>query len=136
MNKIVCFWSTIGIESVYWKKPTVLVGPAMYVFDDICYRPADKEDLMIMLASDLQPKFNESVYRFGAYFLDKSPLLISDKNIDYQSTPKKFMGVAYHSTPFISYIINEKITSFIMGVGRCLLGSRLFNRFTVPVKEA
>ena len=50
--------------------------------------------------------------------------ICSDKNIDYQSTPKKFMGVAYHSTPFISYIINEKITAFIMGVGRFFLDER------------
>lgn len=136
MNKVVCFWSTMGIESVYWGVPTILVGPAMYVYDDICYRPADKEDLLTLLATDLQPKFNESVYRFGAYFLDKTPLLIPEKHIDYQPTPKKFFNFSYHSTPFISFIGNERFTSFIMGVGKFLLGNRLFNRFAVPVKEA
>ncbi len=136
MNKVVCFWSTMGIESVYWRVPTVLVGPAMYVFDDICYRPENKEDLMSMLATDLKPKFNELVYRDGAYYLDKSPLVVPDKNIDYQSTQKKFLGVDYHSAPFISYIINDRATAFIIGVGRYVLGSRLFKRFTVPTKEA
>jgi len=136
MDKVVCFGSTMGIESSYWKVPTILLGPAMYYYEDICYKPNSKEELLSMLVSDLKPKFNKIIYRFGAYYLNKSPLVISNKNIDFQLTSRKLFGLSYHSTPYISFFINDKITALFIGIGRYLFGKRLFNRYVVPVKEA
>lgn len=136
MDKIVCFGSTMGMESSYWKVPTINLGPAMYSYDDICYEPNDNDDLLRLLVTPLEAKFNDNLYKYGAYSLDKSPLFVSDKNLDYQLTEKKFMGYTYHIAPFISYIINDKVTGFIMAVRRYLLGRKKNNKYQVPLKEA
>ena len=46
------------------------------------------------------------------------------------------MGSTYHVAPFISFIINDKVTAFVMAVRRYLLGRNKNNKFQVPLKEA
>jgi hypothetical protein len=43
-GKVIVFGTTVGIESVYWGKPVILLGPAFYRNLDCCYVPnSDKE---------------------------------------------------------------------------------------------
>jgi hypothetical protein len=135
MDKIIVFGSTMGIESVYWGKPVILLGPALYSFDDTCYIPKDKNDLDLLLTAKLKPKFNELVLRYGAFEMNQDPVFLEEKAIDFQMHRHKFI-LPYHSSPFLNFWGGEKLTGFICATIRYILGTKLFNRYTIPVKEA
>lgn len=52
-EKVISFGSTIGIEAVYWGKPSILIGPA--VFEDLAcvHQPESKEELLRMIEDPL-----------------------------------------------------------------------------------
>lgn len=135
MNKIVGFGSTMGIESVYWGKPVINLGPALYSYDDICYEPKDLADFDRLLTADLQPKYNDSVIKYGAFSMNQEPVVIETKNIDFQHKTHSIFGMQFFSAPYISFLINERITSVFVAAGRLFFGSKLFTRFTIPLDE-
>lgn len=135
MNKIVGFGSTMGIESVYWGKPVINLGPALYSYDDICYEPKDLADFDRLLTSELKPKYNDAVIKYGAFSMNQEPVVVENKNIDFQLTGHSFLGLKYNSTPYISFFINSSVTAFYMAAGRFVFGSPLFTRFEIPLEE-
>lgn len=135
MNKIVGFGSTMGIESIYWGKPVINLGPALYSYDDICYEPKDLQEFDHLLVADLKPKYNDAVIKYGAFSMNQEPVVVPDKNINYQLTKHKFLGMEYNSTPYISFLFNAGVTAFYIASGRFIFGSSPFTRYEVPLEE-
>ena len=53
---VVVFGSTVGVESVFWNKPAVLLAGSNYYKLDCCYIPQNANEVIRLLLSDLQPK--------------------------------------------------------------------------------
>jgi hypothetical protein len=64
-EKIITFGSTIGVESAYWGKPSILAGRATYEYFDCVYKPKSHEELVILLEKDLPPLPADSALKFG-----------------------------------------------------------------------
>ncbi len=47
-DMVVSFASTIGIEAVYWGKPSVLLGSFFYQNLDVAYRPTTHEEALVV----------------------------------------------------------------------------------------
>ena len=135
MDKVVCFNSTMGMESVYWRIPTICLSAAMYYYDDVCYIPKDKEDVIELLRKPLEPLFNDNVYKYGAWILDGSPLVIEKKNVSYEPINVKFMGLDYPVHGYLRFLINPRITAFYLAAGRYIRGKKPFCRYEIPLKE-
>lgn len=135
-EKIVCFGSTMGVESSFWGKPAILLGPSFYYYDDVVYIPKTKEKLLEMLKEELKPKGNINMIKFGAYILDNTPVHLPMRNLDCQEIHRKFVGLNYRGSKFINIWINEKVTSFIIAFCRNVLGRAVFNRYSIPTTEA
>ncbi len=135
VDKVISFGSTTGIEAAYWGKPSILMGPSFYYYDEICYVPKNKEEILGLLRSELKPKYNMNLLKYGAYILDSNPVVIPDKNIDCISNPHSFLGVKYHTSPFINFAGGERLTGFIIATCRKVLGSKIFSKYTVPLEE-
>lgn len=134
-EKILCFGSTMGVESAFWGKPALLLGPSYYYYDDVVYIPKTKEELMEMLKADLMPKGNINLIKFGAYILDNTPVHLPMKNIDCEVIIKQFMGIRYHSSKFIDFLLNEPLTGFCLALVRKITSSSLFTKYTIPLGE-
>ena len=52
-EKIITFGSTMGIESVFWGKPSILVGRALYEDVKGCYIPKDRDELIELINKKL-----------------------------------------------------------------------------------
>lgn len=135
MNIIICFGSTMGIESTYWGKPAILLGPSFYYFDDLCYVPQTRIELLELLTKDLKCKKNDEILKIGAYTLDKSPLFIESEYIDYNPKKRIFLGRKYFNCPFMKFIINEKITAFVIAMIRFAVDNKLFYKYSLPLIE-
>lgn len=64
---VLTFGSTIGMEAVFWGKPSILLGPTMYDGLGGTYRPAAVEELRALLSSTLEPLDREAALMFGYY---------------------------------------------------------------------
>ncbi len=61
------FGSTVGIEAVYWGKPSILAGRSSYRNLGGTYNPGSHEDLMELLAKQLPPKNKTAAMMYGYY---------------------------------------------------------------------
>jgi len=86
-EKVIVFGSTIGIEAVYWGKPTILLGESQYKGSEACYIPKSKSDLFQLIRKYLSPKNIEPAIKYGYFLLNdtrEKPEFI-DFNYSYRS---------------------------------------------------
>jgi hypothetical protein len=70
-EKTLTFGSTVGIEAVYWGKPSILGGAGFYQDLGGTYNPSTHEELIEMLLADLPPRPKEPALKYGYYELLK-----------------------------------------------------------------
>ena len=70
-EKVLTFGSTMGIEAVYWGKPSILAGPATYQNLGGTYNPNNHEELLELLLADLPPRPKEAALKYGFHELRK-----------------------------------------------------------------
>lgn len=69
-NKIIVFNSTVGIESVYWRKPVICLAEALYSLLDIVYLPENIDNLWELIDNKhLKCKYNDNVLKFGFFYM-------------------------------------------------------------------
>jgi hypothetical protein len=66
-DKVLTFGSTVGIEAVFWGKPSILAGQAVYRNLGGTYNPNTHEELIEFLKADLEPKGKEAALMYGYY---------------------------------------------------------------------
>ena len=64
-DTVVTFGSTMGIEAVFWNKPSVLLGPCFYRHLKGIYCPKDRNEVVDLLNRDLQPISNHEALIYG-----------------------------------------------------------------------
>ncbi|MEQ8688383.1 MAG: hypothetical protein RIE86_23970 [Imperialibacter sp.] len=67
-DKVITFGSTVGIEAVYWSKPSILAGKAFYQDLQGTYNPKSHEELLELLRRPLEPLPKEAALIYGYYF--------------------------------------------------------------------
>jgi hypothetical protein len=60
--------STMGIEANYFKKPSILLGVALYMDLKVCYQPKNFSELLNLLSSELEPLDRFGAVVYGAFF--------------------------------------------------------------------
>jgi len=125
VDKVVGFGSTMCIESSFWGKPSILMGPAIFSYEDTCYVPSTPEEAIKMIADEsLKPISNDFIVKFGAYFLNQDPVVIDSdiqyKYINFNYHINKFI-INYTSAPYINFWGGEKLTSLIINSIRFIL---------------
>jgi hypothetical protein len=66
-SKILSFGSTVGIEAVFWGKPSILAGQCFYRPLGSTYNPATHQELLDMVLSDLPPGDTTGALMYGYY---------------------------------------------------------------------
>lgn len=67
-EKVITFGSTMGVEAVYWRKPVILIGPALYRNINVTYNPQTTDEFAKLLLSDLKP-MDQALSLKYAYFI-------------------------------------------------------------------
>ena len=66
-EKVVTFGSAMGIESVFWGKPSILAGKSLYENLGGCYIPSNHEELIDLINAHLNPLSNLGALKYGYY---------------------------------------------------------------------
>ena len=98
-EKVVTFGSTMGVESAFWGKPSILLRRSMYENLDICYQASRKEEVMPLLEAQLDPKPQLGALKFAYYILDRE-YGIEKSNIAIDIEEKTFLGRTFQFTPY------------------------------------
>lgn len=64
---VITFGSTMGIEAVYWGKPSILAGICFYRGLGGTYNPTTLDELVELTFSALEPKPQEAALKYGLY---------------------------------------------------------------------
>ncbi|MBI4523170.1 MAG: hypothetical protein HY695_05075 [Deltaproteobacteria bacterium] len=66
-DTVLSFGSTVGIEAVFWGKPSILAGQSFYRNLGGTYNPQSHEELIELLKADLKPKARDAALMYGYY---------------------------------------------------------------------
>jgi hypothetical protein len=66
-SKVISFGSTVGIEAVFWGKPSILAGQCFYRQLGSTYNPVTHEELLTMVVADLPPGDITGALMYGYY---------------------------------------------------------------------
>jgi hypothetical protein len=80
-NSVVSYGSTVGIEAIFWGKPSILLGPALYQDLGGVHRPRNHEEFLRLLRTELPAPDREPALMYG-YFM--STLGIRLKHCDFE----------------------------------------------------
>lgn len=72
-EKVVAFASTMGIESVYWKKPVIILGNTFYYDLNGFYKPTQISQIHQLLVDKLDPLDNSDSIKYGFFLMAKNP---------------------------------------------------------------
>jgi hypothetical protein len=67
-NCVITFGSTMGIEAVYWRIPSISLGKSFYYDMEATYNPPNHEELITLLKSDLKSIGYEQSLKFGYFY--------------------------------------------------------------------
>jgi capsule polysaccharide modification protein KpsS len=68
-DKVITFNSTMGVESVYWGTPVILIGRAYYEGLKCFYKPKDHEEVITLIKSNLEVKNKTESLKYGYWQL-------------------------------------------------------------------
>jgi hypothetical protein len=101
-SAVVTCGSTVGIESVFWGKPSICLGPSLYEDLGAVYLPADKNELKEMLLDKSLKADSRKALPFGYYMS-----LFGEKFVYYKPETLfsgEFMGVNLQSFGICRYL--------------------------------
>ena len=67
-EKVIAFGSSVGIEAVYWRKPSIQAGKSYYYGLNATYKPSSHEELVAMVKKKLEPMNEIPALVYGHYF--------------------------------------------------------------------
>lgn len=67
-NKVLTFGSTVGVEAVFWGKPSVLAGLSPYRNLGVTYNPSSHGELVRLLMTTLEPMDKLPAIMYGYYW--------------------------------------------------------------------
>ena len=88
-EKVITFNSLIGIESVYWKKPSIIIGRRVYEKLDCIYKPRSHNQTMSLIFNKkLKPKPVTGAFKYSVHWVEGGSKL------------KYLSGSMYHNKDF------------------------------------
>lgn len=67
-HRVVAFRSTVGVEATFWRRPVLLLAPALYRGLNAAYEPRSHQETVALLrTSDLSPKPRLGSLKYGYY---------------------------------------------------------------------
>ena len=120
-EKVITFGSTMGIESVFWGKSSILAGRSIYENLEGCYIPTNHEELIDLINAHLKPLSNLGALKYGYYQAHEGiPYLYYNPESLFKG---KFKGID------LSYSVNTKMKIVITYI-REILNNCLSRRKT------
>lgn len=133
-NKIIVFGSTMGLESVFWEKPVILLAAAFYYSNQLCYIPKTLDELAHLLFLPNLPSKNKlEAIKWGYFFMYYNPNN-RYKYVDFNRSQIHFLGKTIMTPHFQKLFGSYKLYALYSILRRKIFNTKekLFNK--IPTK--
>ncbi len=103
-EKVLTFGSTVGIEAVYWGKPSILAGKAIYQDLGATYNAKTHDEVLDLVCSRLAPNPSEPALVYGNYYSSFGLPFKYYQGEDYVSGTFKGVDLSIMPTPARKYL--------------------------------
>jgi hypothetical protein len=138
-EKIIVFGSTMGIESAFWKKPVILLSCALYYYENFIYKPTNESEVYEYIYDYLKPLYNESILKYGLYYIDKSAVIIDKKDqfkyVDYNSFKVKILDKTVHGYNYQKMLSSAKVSALTIGGLRWMVDLTGSSHYEMPIEN-
>ena len=110
-EKVICFGSTMGVESCYWGKPSILIGHSTYENMDVCYVASSKEVLLSLIEKQLDPKDRIGALKYSYFLLDRDYHV--DENIIDIDVQEKRLRWSFQFASYFRLLGSKKIFQLV-----------------------
>lgn len=129
-NKVIVFNSTTGPEAAYWGKPVILLSYCYYSLLDICYTPANLEQLdEYILNQFLPPKDKLGTLKFAYSRLNNE--FDELKYYKYDNIQVKFWGKQFQLCVYKTNFFRKMHAIMLQIIGK----RRYYKKLWFPTKE-
>ena len=102
--KVVVFGSTVGIESTFWGKPSILLAGSMYHDLNVLYKPSSKSHLLKLIEQELTVLNTFPAIQFGFFIMNR----------DFGSNTSKYFDLSLKKYSLFTFEFNQpKYMSFL-----------------------
>lgn len=128
-DTVVVFGSTMGAESVFWGKPTILLAGALYYYLGICYLPHTRQELIDLLIKPLAPKDPLGALQYGYFLMNEkweSPKVL---DFGWELWTVHIFGRTFRLelNNWKKFLGSRKVYAILLGVRRVAV--RIWNKF-------
>ena len=110
-EKVICFGSTMGVESCYWGKPSILIGHSTYENMNVCYVASSKEVLLSLIEKQLDPKDQIGALKYSYFLLDRDYRV--DENIIDIDVQEKRLRWSFQFASYFKLMGSKKIFQLV-----------------------
>ena len=111
--KVIVFGSTVGIESTFWGKPTILLAGAMYHDLEALYKPKSKNDLINLIKDDLLALDVLPAIKYGYYVMDREFGNFAPKHFDLGLKQYSFLGFNFSQPNYMDFLGSKLLMKLI-----------------------
>ncbi|NQV78498.1 MAG: hypothetical protein HQ490_09115 [Lutibacter sp.] len=130
--KVIVFGSTIGIESVYWGKPTILLAGALYHDLEALYKPKSEDELINLIKDELLPLDTLPAIKYGYFQMDREFGNFASKYVNLGLKHYSFLGFKFSQPNYMSFFESKLLMKLIYLFYSKLLIIFYKNKFPFP----
>lgn len=133
--KVIVFGSTVGIESSFWGKPTILLAGSMYHDLNALYKPSSKSHLLQLIEQEeLAVLNNFPAIQFGFYVMNRDTGASNSKYFDLSLKKYNLFGFEF-TQPSYMHLFGSNILVKLIHLMYIKVFTKVFkDRFPFPKK--
>jgi len=132
--KVVVFGSTVGIESTFWRKPSILLAGSMYHDLNALYKPKSENHLLKLLKEELTALDNYKAIQFGFFIMNRDFGSNTSKYFDLSLKKYTFFGFEFTQPKYMSFLGSNLLIKLIHLVYIKVFTRLIKDRFRFPKK--
>jgi hypothetical protein len=132
--KVIVFGSTVGIESSFWGKPSILLAGSMYHDLNALYKPSSKSHLLQLIEQELTVLNTFPAIQFGFFVMNRDTGVNTSKYFDLSLKKYSLFGFEFNQPKYMDFLGSNILIKLIHLVYIKIFTRLLKDRFSFPKK--
>lgn len=128
VNKVIVFSSSMGVESLFWGKPVIVLGNTFYYALEGLYKPTNPDECYSYVAKEIKPTSRLDAIKYGYYLMYKD----DDRKYKYVNFNSSNYSLCGRALPSAKYQTLFSSNLFFFSVNAVVI---LFSRFINKLKN-
>jgi hypothetical protein len=133
--KVIVFGSTVGIESSFWGKPSILLAGSIYHDLNALYKPSSKSHLLQLIEQELTVLNTFPAIQFGFFVMNRDTGVNTSKYFDLSLKKYSLFGFEFNQPKYMAFLGSYILIKLIHLIYIKIFTRLLKDRFPFPKKN-